>query len=393
MQNQGQISNAAAFHPQLDVHFSKDPSAPSMTAAVKVLDDQHVRISMYAPAAGTVEYVPFGDPVPMSRDSKGMWTVDLPIGRGGCQSFFFQVDGVMVLNPMAPIGFGYSMPINYMDLPGKEWDFCELKDVPHGSVGQEFYYSNVTKSWQSCLVYTPADYQTSGKKYPVLYLQHGHGENEKCWVNQGRINFIADNLNAESKAIPCIIVMNDGMVQVRDSDYPLAEGAALEPQDYVDVPRHMESSVFPRMLVEDCIPFIEGKYRCLTGKGDRAMAGLSMGSMQTSMTVMTYPDLFAWAGVFSGFLGALHGLTSGNNGHLKMLDDPAEFAASYKLFFRGIGENDDFLSIFDDETKLMADHKLSPEDCPIHQIHKYPGRHEWNVWRLMARDFLVQIFR
>ena len=144
--------------------------------------------------------------------------------------------------------------------------------------------------------------------------------------------------------------------------------------------------------MEDCIPYIEHNFRVKTGKGNRAVAGLSMGSMQASMLAMTHGDLFAWVGIFSGFVQSLP-VISQDNTHLQALQDAAAFRSGYRLFFRAMGEQDPFMGAFLSDRELLARHGLSPEQWPAHVETLYPGSHDWNVWRRCIRDFLAGIFR
>ena len=313
------------------------------------------------------------------KGENGLWTAEIDAGDGGFIPILFHVDGVEVLNPLAPVGYGSSRPINYVDVPQPGVDFYLCKDVPHGTVTQDYYFAPSVGLLKSCLVYTPAGYMKDDTQtYPVLYLQHGHGENEKCWVHQGRANFILDNLIAEGKMPPCVVVMNNGMVQREQ------EGL-----------RVLETNAITRLLLEDCIPYIQSHYRVRTDKWSRAMAGLSMGSMQTSMVTLGHPDLFGYAGVFSGFVGALKiGQSMPDQSYLKELDDKEKFQQDFKVFFRGCGDTDYIaLDRFEKDRELFREKGLAPEDCPAHVEKIYHGEHEWNVWRMCLRDFCQLLFR
>ncbi len=341
-----QTASALAFSPQMPLDLSRMSflgDIPAVRPGMELVDEGHYRLSFYAPEARSVAVQIIFDRHPMERDETGHWTVVLPMGSGGWQTIGFWVDGVNVINPMVNVGFGSSAPCNYVDLPQQE-DFYHLKQVPHGAVTRVYYPSTVTGRTESCLVYTPAGYLTGEECYPVLYLQHGHGENETCWVHQGRVNFIADNLIAQGKAAPCVIVMNNGMTQVPDP----RGGRRIDPM------------AFQEVLVKDCIPFIEKTFRVIPDKEHRAMAGLSMGSAQTSVLTMERPDLFAWAGIFSGFV-QMPGLLAEYSAHMEALKEPDTFRRQYRLFFRAIGSEDVFLDFFRSDSKLLADAGLSPE--------------------------------
>lgn len=377
--NRAFADRALAFNEQLPIGGSAGTRlgipGDAVPPAVTLLPGGDALIRIFAPEARAVALRLAEDIVELRKDAGGFWRGTVPYTTPGFKQFFLLVDGAEVLSPLAPVGFGYSQPCNYIEFPEEDSDFYLLRDVPHGSVVRDFYFSRVTGRYESCLVYLPPDYLRGQASYPVLYLQHGHGENETCWVYQGKVNFIMDNLLAGGRAEPCLIVMNNGMVHARTAD-----GGPC-----------MDAGLLEDLLAEDCIPFIQGRYRVRTGREDRAMAGLSMGSMQTSMAVMDRPDLFAWAGIFSGFLRSLPG-TGTDDSHMQALDAPG-FADRYKLFWRAIGTEDVFRDIFERESALLAKKGLDPKRWPAHRIAYYPGSHEWQVWRKCARDFLQLIFR
>jgi len=312
-----------------------------------------------------------------------VWEVELPFTTAfNCVQI--KVDGRDTLSALLPICYGYSRPYNYVELPTADRDFYALKDVPHGDVCREYFFSQVTGEWESCLVYTPAEYDQHPEKiYPVLYLQHGHGENEVGWTYSGKVNFILDNLMAEGKAVPFVVVMNNGMVQKKVT---LADGSESHKVDHL---------LLEPMLVEDVIPFIEGKYHVGATKEKRGMAGLSMGSMQTAMTTMNHPELFSEMGIFSGFLhdwisGSeldMTGHTASENLHLSLMDDAAQFQREFHTFFRAMGQEDPFFAHF------LSDDALC-EEKGIQAVRKvYNGTHDWNVWRMCIRDFAQLIFK
>lgn len=373
---------SVSFDPQLPLGkeegtalaFEGKPLPPG----IRVTEDGKMILSFMAAQASSVSAEVHRQRYELEKDSDGLWTATVETGVVGFCPVVFYVDGVEVLNPMAPIGFGASRPINYADIPQPSGDFFLCRqDIPHGAVTQEYYPSAVTGCMRSCLVYTPPGYMKGGaEEYPVLYLQHGHGENEQCWVHQGRANFIMDNLIAQGEAVPCIVVMNNGMVQKVED-----EQRVLDIEKLTDV------------LVQDCIPFIQSHYRVRTSKWDRAMAGLSMGSMQTSVTTLSHPELFGYAGVFSGFVGPHKGRYQ-NSPYLAELDDKAKFNADFKVFFRACGDTD-FVALdgFERDRKMFAEKGLAPSESKAHVEKMYTGEHEWNVWRECLRDFARMIFK
>ncbi len=321
--------------------------------------DGKVTFRIEAKEARSVSVSPFGQECSLSKSEDGVWTGTFDIGKG-FKYLTVKIDGADVLSPFLPIGFGCCRPMNFVDIPCD--DFYLLKDVPHGTVAKLFYPSSITGNTECCLVYLPPDW-TIHEECPVLYLQHGWGENETGWVQQGKINHILDNLIASAKAERMLVVMCNGMVQL--------DGKA-------------DTTVFPKVLVEDVIPFIESRFHVKQDKWHRAVAGLSMGSMHTSVASLTHPELFGYAGLFSGFLRSPF---TKENPHLKALEDPAAFHGNYRLFFRGMGDEDQFLPAFLEDDEIL-------KEKGIHTDRRmYQGGHDWQVWRQSAFDFLQLVFR
>ena len=328
------------------------------------LEKGYVRYTVFAPEAKEVLICKRDEIYPLHKNEKGMWTAELFLGYG-YQHINIMIDGNEVIYPLLPIGYGFSRPINYIDVPEQENGFFEICQVPHGSVCSEWVYSSNTGKYEHVNVYLPPDYYQSKEAYPVLYLQHGHGENENCWIYQGKVNFIFDNLIAQGKAVPAIIVMCNGMIQTEGEDG-----------------RFIDETMLERMLIEDIIPYIDGKYRTKAVKEYRAMAGLSMGSMQTSMITMKHQDQFAYAGLFSGFM---QDLMRNNNSHLC-----EEYLSTYnenmKIFFRAMGKDDEFIGTFLEDDEICKRNQIQ---C-VRRL--YEGEHEWNVWRHCIYDFLQMLF-
>lgn len=300
---------------------------------------------------------------------RDIWELTLDLEPG----FYYatlSVDGVEVLSPFLPIGYGYSRPCNYLEISPAE-DFYSVKDVPHGSIRHEYFMSKVTGKTETCLVYAPDGYEESTQPYPILYLQHGFGENETSWVWQGRIGYIMDNLLAQKKVEPMLIVMADGMVRGQTP-----QGERLEQERFVP------------LLLEDIMPFVEHKYRVKADRDHRAVAGLSMGSMQASMIAFPHPELFGWIGLFSGFMRNYIGVEDVEAGHLSgLLADPEAFLNENRLLFRAMGKEDAFFGFFMEEDQIC-------EDYQIRQVRRvYEGGHDWNVWRRCAYEFLQLLFR
>ncbi len=184
--------------------------------------DRRVTFRIAAPGAQKVQLMPGGDdnglgkgPIEMVRDDKGVWTVTIPTAVPGFHYYWFLVDGVPSNDPGSRAFFGWSKDSSGVEIPDSAASFYEVKDTPHGDIRIHWYYSKVTAMWRRIHVYTPPGYDSGKSRYPVLYLQHGAGENDSSWPNQGRAGFILDNLIAERKAVPMIVVMENGMVAPR----------------------------------------------------------------------------------------------------------------------------------------------------------------------------------
>ncbi len=357
MKNSWPLDTAVSFDP-----YYGEPNRDG-DQGYEILPDGRVTVRLKAPNAKEVALDQFGRTHPLAQKEDGMWEGTVNLGRG-FQYFFLKIDGSDVLSPYLPIGYGCCRPMNFLDIPvpGEE-EWGALEDIPHGAVTRHYFPSSVTGKLEVCLVYTPASFDP-GKKYPVLYLQHGYGENETGWVYQGHVGRIADRLLYEGGMREMIIVMGNGMTQ---------SGSVQQ-----------NRMLFPQVLVRDLIPFIEGRYPVLADKWHRAMAGLSMGSFQTSIVTLTHPELFGYAGLFSGFLRAIR---DGNNDHLALLDDQAAFRDAFRVFYRAMGTEDQFFSAF------LGDDELIREKGVSMLRRTFPGGHDWGVWRRCIHDFLPMLFQ
>ena len=331
------------------------------------LPDGKVFVRVKAPSASKVVLDRFGTEFPLKKVSDEMWEGTVDMGCGFLY-FFLKIDDADVLSPGFPIGYGCCRPMNFFDVPvpGEDWD--RLDEIPHGSVTRHTFYSTVTGKYEVCLVYLPPafDYR---KQYPVLYLQHGYGENETGWIYQGHAGRIADRLLLDGRMEEMIIVMGNGMAST--------EG--------MDKNRLLANALFPNILLSDLIPFIEAKYPVKTDKWSRAMAGLSMGSYQTSLVTLSNPDMFGYAGLFSGFLRAPWGEEESDR--LSILDNPERFHESFRVFYRAMGTEDTFFGSFAADDAFLEGRQLNI-------IRKtFPGGHDWSVWRRCLHDFLPLLFK
>jgi enterochelin esterase family protein len=366
-----------------------------------VYPDGRATFRVVAPDAQKVQ-VRVGKAFDMEKGPDGAWTVTTTPLVVGFHYYSLVVDGATVADPSTRTFFGSGWDNSGIEIPEPaEVDYYLPKDVPHGQVSQRWYYSKVTGKWRRCYVYTPPDYYAGKVRYPVLYLLHGWGENEQGWHTQGHADLILDNLIAEKKARPMIIVM-DNLNAVRPGEDgsifnarwlwpprpapPAAEGArgAAAPARAGGL-AGFTGSAFTEMMITDLIPMIEKTYRVLPGRERRAMAGLSMGGMQAFMTGLANLDRFAYIGGFSGSSGGRGGFdpkTSSNG----VFADAAEFNRKVKVLFLGIG------SAEGPSTKNFSDQLTK---AGIKNVYfESPGTaHEWLTWRRCLNDFAPRLFR
>jgi enterochelin esterase family protein len=337
----------------------------------------------------------------MTRGADGMWSVTLPPQVVGFHYYTLVVDGVTMADPATRTFFGSGWDNSGIEIPEQGVDYYSAKDVAHGEVRQRWYFSKVTDRWRRCYVYTPPDYDSHVKaRYPVLYLLHGWGENEQGWHVQGHVDFIMDNLIAAKKAKPMLIVMDNlnavkpgedaslfaarGVVaQARPDAAPGGRGAPPAGRGGGFGPSF--GVTFTEMMLTDLIPTIERTYRVLPGRENRAMAGLSMGGMQTFTTALANLDKFAYIGGFSGSSGGRGGFDpkTSNNG---VFADAAAFNKKLKVLFLGIG------SVEGPGTKTFSE---ALTKAGIHNVYFESAgtAHEWLTWRRCLNDFAPRLFK
>ncbi len=365
--------------------------------------DRRVTFRVSAPDAQKVQ-VRLGGAHDMTRSADGLWMATIPPQVVGFHYYSIVVDGSVIADPATRTFFGLGWDNSGIEIPEPEADaaYYSAKDVPHGQVSQRSYYSKVTGKWRRCYVYTPPEYDANSRsRYPVLYLLHGWGENEQGWTTQGHVDFILDNLIAEKKAKPMIVVM-DNLNAVKpgeDASLYAARGiiarptmADVTPPGGRGVPAGGRgglagnwSGVFTEMLLTDLIPMVERTYRTAPGRENRAMAGLSMGGMQSFTTVLSNTDKFAYLGGFSGSSGGRGGFDpkTSNNG---VFADAAAFNKKMKVLFLGIG------SVEGPGTKTFSD-ALSQAGVKNVYFESAGTAHEWLTWRRCLRDFAPLLFK
>jgi enterochelin esterase-like enzyme len=278
----------------------------------QVNSEGRVRERVIASGAQNVQLDLGGVKYPLTRGDDGAWLGDSKPQDEGFHYYQIIIDGAQVPDPNSLYYYGAGRWGSGIEVPAEDQDFYALKNVPHGQLREVIYFTKGTNSVRHCYVYTPPDYDKDpAKRYPVLYLQHGAGENETGWGNQGRANLILDNLIADGKAKPFIVVMENGGGisgprrggSPTNAAPPGAEAATNNaptrgPGGFGG--RSFNFSAFEHVLIDDLIPFIDANYRTIPDQPHRAMAGLSMGGMQTHTITLAHLDAFSYIGMFSG---------------------------------------------------------------------------------------------
>ena len=336
----------------------------------QVLPDNRVVFKVKAPDAQKVQ-IDLGKKYDLVKDAEGVWNVTTNVVHSGFNYYSLVIDGVAVADPASATFYGMSRMASGIEIPHKEGDFYALKNNPSGDIRIKKYFSRVTNSWREMYLYTPPGYDTSTEKYPVLYLLHGGGEDQRGWATQGKTNIILDNLIAEGKASPMVIAMIDGNFG----------GGGIS--------GFGENSlkVFENELLRGAIPFVESNYRVKTEAKSRALAGLSMGGLQTLYAGIKNTDMFAYIGVFSSGWWA-------NNTELSapqyefMKNNVAPINANLKEFWISMGGKED---IAHDNCEIMM---KKFDNIGIHyKYSEYPGGHAWPVWRHDLFEFSQLLFK
>ncbi len=347
----------------------------------QILPDNRVVFKVKAPDAQKVQ-IDLGKKYDMVKDTSGFWNVTTDPIVIGFHYYSLVIDGVAVCDPSSQTFYGMGRMASGIDIPEPGVDFYFAKDVPHGQIRNVNYYSPTTRTWRRAFVYTPPGYdEDATKRYPVLYLQHGGGEDETGWPVQGKADFILDNLIAEGKAKPMIVVMDRGYAV-----NPMRRPVEAKPGDFRAM---MENNAFPEVLVKDIIPMIDKTFRTITDREHRAMAGLSMGGFQTFHTTMPNTDKFAYVGGFSGaaFFAPENDVKTAFDG---VWSDADAFNTKMKVMYLSIGTDEP-----ERMYKSVNDFHLALEKAGIkHVYYESPGTsHEWQTWRRSLHQFAQLLFK
>ncbi|RKR81773.1 enterochelin esterase-like enzyme [Mucilaginibacter gracilis] len=334
----------------------------------QILPDNRVLFRIKAPDAQSVK-IDLLKKYEMKKDTGGFWTLTTDPVVLGFHYYSLLIDNVAVVDPSSQAFYGMGRMASGIDIPDPDGDYYTAKKVPHGEVRSVQYYSEMTQAWRHANVYTPPGYDVSvAKKYPVLYLQHGSGEDETGWPGQGKMNFILDNLIASKKAVPMIVVMDRG---------------------YANSPSGSAGNIFPEVLVKEVVPMIDRDFRTIPDRDHRAMAGLSMGGFQTFQTTMANMDKFAYIGGFSGaaFLQQGVPVTKMFNG---IWADASAFNKKAKLVYLSIGTAESERMY----TGVKNFHEALESAGIKHVYYESPGTaHEWQSWRRSLNQFASLLFK
>lgn len=342
----------------------------------QVNSERRVRASIIAPEAKKVQLDIGGVKYDLVKDEKGVWTGESAPQDEGFHYYQLNIDGASVPDPGTKYFYGAGRWGSGIEIPASDQEFFALKDVPHGLVSENIYYSKITNSFRRCFVFTPAEYvQNPQKRYPVLYLQHGSFEDETGWASQGKANLILDNLIADGKAVPMIIVMDNGYAYKPQSGEPNARPA----------------SAFEEVMINEIIPMIDAKFRTIAGREHRAIAGLSMGANQTMRIIMNNLDKFA---SYGGFSGTSNYPSSDEIDPATFLDgkfkDGAALNKQLKVFWLGLGtkEPKPFLG------SVGAFRKMLDKQGIKYVYYESPETaHEWLTWRRDLNEFAQRLFK
>lgn len=357
--------------PKNTYHSSGGASGPTRLVSPEVNPDRSIVFRLRAPEASRVALL-FSGSKPMTRDSVGVWTATVGPVEPEIYQYNFLVDGVRILDPSNPnLKNGRTLDASIVEVPGNPPRFDELQAVPHGALSIRSYVSTPLQKPRKLYVYTPPQYDSEpARRFPVLYLRHGSGDTEENWSDTGRAGVILDNLIAQRKAVPMIIVMPNG-----DTDGSWAGGSSPEGIEMLG-----------RELLSDILPMIERTYRTSPGRENRAIAGLSMGGGQAFTIGLRHMDLFAWVGEFSSGLVSDREFRLGQ--HLPgFLDHPDDVNRKLKLLFLSCGTEDPRFPGQLDLGDTLKEHGIRFVWYPT------PGVHEWKVWRHALAEFAQRAFQ
>lgn len=350
----------------------------------EINNDNTVTFKLYAPKAEEVKLA--GDWIQgteaMIKDDKGLWSYTTAVMPSNLYSYSFLVDDVRVIDPNNVYADRDVATLsNIFIIKGGNGDLYSVNKVPHGSVTRRWYESPGNEMLRRITIYTPPGYEDGKEKYPVLYLLHGMGGDEEAWMALGRTSQILDNLIAEGKAKPMIVVMTNG--NVAQEAAPGESSIGLQKPNFM-LPHTMDGKM--EETFKDVIKFIEDNYRVIANKSGRAIAGLSMGGYHSLHISRYYPETFDYIGLFSPAINPREDVESIV---YKDIDESlkAQYKNGVKLYWIAIGKTD-FLY------KQVADYRQKLDSFGIEYIYyESEGGHTWSNWRDYMIEFVPQLFR
>ncbi len=340
---------------------------PPAIVSPELAEDRRVTFRLMAPKATEVLVVGQWNEgrVPLVKGSNGLWSATTGPIEPGVWEYSFQVDGLAMIDPGNPAIKPMRAPrTSILSVPGQPPLLCEFQDVPHGVVHQHTYRSKSLDRVRELVVYTPPGYEQAGATFPTLYLQHGSGDNQATWVAHGKAHWILDNLIAQGRAKPMVVVMMDG--------HAALGGGERMMQNYI--------SLFERDLLEDVLPFIEKTYRVKTDATSRAIVGLSMGGGQSLGIGLRHTDRFAWVGGFSSAIPDTDSIA-------ESLAHADATNQQLKLLWIACGKDDFLLKRNTDFIALLTEKKIQ------HTWKQSEGAHSWPVWRGYLAEFAPLLFQ
>lgn len=342
----------------------------------RILEGGEVMFRLSAPNATLMQVDLGGRKYDMEKMNGGLWTVITQPQAPGFHYYSLVVDGVSVSDPASYTYYGCSRVSSAIDIKEEGMDDFEVQDVPHGQVRTLNYWSELEKAWRPICVYTPAGYEKGRKKYPVVYIHHGGGEDHTGWMQQGRVANILDNLIAGGKAVPMIVVSPNSNITRTGGGMGGYSREGMQP--------------YFEELSTQIIPFIDKTFRTKADARHRAMCGLSMGGGQTFYIGLNHPELFASIGIFS--TGMFGGIQQAKELDLEnevpgILSETGKFNSRFDVFYMTCGEQDPRI----EHTRKMAD-KMKQAGIDI-EFQSFPGDHEWQPWRKSIHAFAQKLFK
>ncbi|MBR4389201.1 MAG: esterase [Prevotella sp.] len=406
----------------------QNPTVPSVVADVEdfkpastnqdnkqypmVNSQRMVRAQITAPQASFVGLDIDGKIYQMTKDENGVWTGTSAPQDEGFHYYQLNIDGASVPDPGSKYFYGASRWGSGIDVPAADEEFYTVKNVPQGSINEVYYWSSVTEKMRHGYIYLPNEYYTNPtKKFPVLYLQHGMGENETGWSAQGKTGIIMDNLIAAGKAVPFIIYMDNGLdVRRPGEEPPMGPRPSMGPRPQGQGapqgqrPQGMGQgapqgapqggprpggfgrgfggfNAFQEVLLKDIIPMVEKNYRVIADAEHRGMAGLSMGGMQTHAITLANPTTFAYVGMFSG--GAFN---------TEEVSDNPDFKKTNKVLFMSAGGRETRMAEGDGSVVKAAEN-LKAIGINAYSYVSPETAHEWQTWRRSLYQFAQLLFK